>query len=240
MRSRSLALVAGFGLLLVVAIGMRGTASFSGVRWLPDWTLPRSTAKPPQATLPPPPSAAPARVPKPAAPLEIGPILLVVAAVVVIIVALLVLRWWLRRRRHLALEAMDATIGGLPLAKEPEPDAPVLRRGFDLALHVLDTEREPRDAIVKAWLGLQDAAEDSGIRRAPAETPTEFTSRIRGMVVSDERSVVSLLRWYHWGRFGDHPATEQDVASARASLESLAASWRDESAPVDRGRGEPR
>ena len=38
-------------------------------------------------------------------------------------------------------------------------------------------QRDPADAIVRAWLGLQETAEESGIVRHPAETPTEFTSR---------------------------------------------------------------
>ena len=93
------------------------------------------------------------------------------------------------------------------------------------ALQTLDEEREPTDAIVRAWLGLQDTAAESGIVRGPAETPTEFTSRILGRVFADDRAVRTLLRLYLRSRFGDHPATATDVQAAREALQALADSW---------------
>ena len=108
---------------------------------------------------------------------------------------------------------------------EPEPDAPTIRRGFAHALAILDEEREPHDAIVKAWLGLQEAAEESGIQRRGAETPTEFTLRIIGRVPTDRPAITTLLNSYLRVRFGEHPATDADVETARAAFRTLAASW---------------
>ena len=49
--------------------------------------------------------------------------------------------------------------------------------------------------------------------RRPAETPTEFTSRILGRAFADDRAIRTLLRLYLRTRFGDHPVTADDVAA---------------------------
>ncbi len=118
-----------------------------------------------------------------------------------------------------------ATTSEPPIEPEPEPDTPALRTGIELALQVLDEQREPADAIVRAWLGLQETAEESGIVRAPAETPTEFTSRILSRALTDDRALRTLLRLYLRTRFGDHPVTTDDVAQVRAALRELVATW---------------
>jgi hypothetical protein len=233
-RVRALPVVIVLALLIVVAIGLGGSPVLGGVRWLPGFSVSQGgtqTAGPTQA---PPPETTQGATP--AAPLGANLVLIGVVVIIVLLVAGVLVRRALRRRRLVAEEAIAATIVELPRGVAPAPNAPALRRGFDLALHVLDTEREPRDAIVKAWIGLQDAAEDSGIHRSPAETPTEFTSRILGRVAADERAITTLLGLYLGVRFGDHPVTPADLARARLSLESLAASWRDET-PADQKRG---
>jgi hypothetical protein len=108
---------------------------------------------------------------------------------------------------------------------EPEPAVPMLLSAIELALQTLDEEREPGDAIVRAWLGLQQTAADSGIVRDLAETPTEFTSRILSLASADERAAGTLLRLYQRTRFGDRPATAGDVEAARGALRTLAATW---------------
>jgi hypothetical protein len=226
-RRRSLPIVVALGLLLVAVIGTGGSPVFRGARWLPWLNLPQGTP-PAGSSKAPQPTGQFTQGPSPTAPLGVNLVLVGVAVLIVILVALILVRRAVRRRRRFAQEAIAAAIVDVPSTAAPVPDAPVLRRGFDFALHVLDVERQPRDAIVKAWVGLQDAAEDSGIGRGPAETPTEFTSRILGRVVADEEAITTLLRLYLGVRFGDHPVTENDLARARVSLESLAESWRDD------------
>ena len=115
----------------------------------------------------------------------------------------------------------------------------MLRSGIELALQVLDEQREPADAIVRAWLGLQETAEESGIVRQPAETPTEFT------VADPERApspttgrLRTLLRLYLRTRFGDHPVTGEDVAAVRAALQELVRTWPDAGSSPDAGLAE--
>ena len=112
---------------------------------------------------------------------------------------------------------------------------PALRTGIELALQVLDEQREPADAIVRAWLGLQETAEESGIVRRPAETPTEFTSRILSRAFADDRAIRTLLRLYLRTRFGDHPVTTDDVAAVRAALQELVRTWPTPEVPAGAG-----
>ncbi len=106
---------------------------------------------------------------------------------------------------------------------EPEPER--LLTGVECALAALDQGLEPGDAVVRAWLGLQETAEESGIARRKAETPTEFTSRILGAAFVDDGAVRTLLRLYLRTRFGEHPVTPDDVAEVSEALQHLVSSW---------------
>lgn len=208
----------------VVAIALQGAPVFSG----PRFVLP--AAVPPSA---PAPSIRSGGSPAPVeAPHEVRLDLswLLIAVIVLAVLAGLALLWrWLRRRIRLPLPALPGDLGGTAEdagpAPEPEPEPETVRRGLTRALEVLDEHREPRDAIERAWLGLEEAADDSGVHRLPAETPGEFTARILGRVAADREAGRSLLNLYLRVRFGDAPVTEADVAAARSSLEALRASW---------------
>jgi hypothetical protein len=130
---------------------------------------------------------------------------------------------------------LATTTSELPIALEPEPSTPELRTGIELALQALDEQREPADAIVRAWLGLQETAAESGIVRRDAETPTEFTSRILSRAFGDDRAVRTLLRLYLRTRFGDHPVTADDVATVRAALRELVRTWPTPAVPAAAG-----
>ena len=138
-------------------------------------------------------------------------------------------RCWNGRPTRAALSLNSAAVAATPAVPsepEPEADTPALRTGIDLALQALDEQqRDPADAIVRAWLGLQETAEESGIARRPAETPTEFTSRILRGALTDDRAIKTLLRLYLRTRFSDHPVTQADVADVRAALQELLRTW---------------
>ena len=215
--------------LVVAAAGIAGTTHFTGPRWLPHWRLSGNTQK--RHTLLSVPSTLPPRnsVRNTAASFPLGTVLLwIVVSIAIVCIVLLFWRWWARRpsrsatTRHSVAIATTSEVQAQP---EPEPDMPALRTGIGLALQVLDEQRDPADAIVRAWLGLQETAEESGIVRQPAETPTEFTSRILSRAFADDRAIRTLLRLYLRTRFGDHPVTTEDVAAVRVALQELVRTW---------------
>jgi hypothetical protein len=217
------------GILVVAASGVEGTARFTGPRWVPHWnTSPASPA--PQRAPSLPRASLPAATSGRGSNVALAGILLwVVIGLAVLIIAIFIWRWLMRRtprsRRGDLGNGQALTVSPTVVVPEPEPEAPAIRRGVEQALRLLDDDREPADAIMRAWLGLQQTAEDSGVVRTAAETPTEFTSRIMGRVFADDSAIKTLLALYLRTRFGDHPVTAADVAAARAALQGLADSW---------------
>jgi hypothetical protein len=219
----------GLGLLVLIGAGAQGSATFTGLRWVPDFSPPTNMPVFPtnlrtdRAT---PPPQAGHHI---STTIDLRPIVWIIAGIAVLVAVLLVVRWLLRRqpRTAEAIQAPEVSAAEEAVAEQEaaEPSTPVVRRGLRQAIDDLASEREPHDAIVKAWLGLQDAAEEAGVRRRLAETPTEFTRRILARVPADIDAVDVLLHCYLQVRFGDHPATNADVDRVRQSLESLAASW---------------
>jgi hypothetical protein len=217
--------------VLVGAVVLGGSPRFAGPLWLPGVTIPGMPTRSPQPrpSLPPLPDRGQGSGP-------LAPVLFaVLLAVITAFILFLVLRVVRARLRRPSIPAL-AGIEGEPLitsaevTDEPEPDAPVMRHGLQSALDALNDEREPSDAVVKAWLGLQEAAELSGVQRRSAETPTEFTTRVITRVHADEGAARELVDVYQAVRFGGHPITRHDVEQARDAIERLLASWHEPSA----------
>ncbi len=232
-RSVPIAVCAGLGLVVVAATALEGVPVFTGPRWVPDLSVPVRTVPPATAR-----GGAPSGVPLPAQAagpgFPLGTIVLWLAVAAAVAIIVLLMRRWLRLRRSRARWALR-DVGPLTAddpALRPVPDAepadePTLRRGIEEALRQLDEQRDPVDAVMRAWLGLQQTAEESGISRRSAETPTEFTARIMAGVFTDDRAIQTLLKLYLRTRFGDHPVTATDVERAREALEGLASTWND-------------
>ena len=233
MRSRrTLVICTLAGIVVVIASAVGGAVRLTGPRWVPDWNpTPEPMSPPPGLSLPQATQATQVAQDEGGGTLDLGRILLWVAiGIAVVVAAVLLWRWLARRpsRTTAGPREVDVLTAAAPEAApepEPDPDPPVVRRGVDEALRLLDEEREPADAVMKAWLGLQQTAEDSGIVRMAAETPTEFTSRIMRRVFADDRAITTLLTLYLRTRFGDHPVTAAEVARARVALQGLARSW---------------
>ena len=239
---RVLAWCVSLGALVVVAAGVEGGAHFSGPRWVPDFHAGPVVAPPPspQATF-----ATPGPVSQPStAHLPIGTILFWTAVFLVVVLAVVFVLWWRRRAprrrapRPVEAETPPVVAAEVGRAAEPEPDVPVIRSGLEEALLELERDVEPGDAVVRAWLGLQQTAEQSGVARGRSETPTEFTSRILGRVFANDSAgkdaIATLLRLYLRTRFGDHPVTADDVVLVRHALRELVRTW--DSSGVPRGR----
>ena len=226
-RNRALLAVAAAGALLVLAVvgaAVRGP-------WVVEprnfdfgfLTLPQQTP-PPQET----PAAAPTPVLPPASeggtPLDLSWVGLVLAALAAGLIALLLWRLWLRYRRPLP-EAEGARSSSLADPVDQIPDIPVLLRGVEAARLSLTQIVDPTDAVIAAWLSLEEAAASSGVTRHPAQTPTEFTVAILVTTDAAPDATQELLALYHLARFSTHPVTPADVDRASRCLGDIAASW---------------
>lgn len=155
-------------------------------------------------------------------------ILTALMAGLVLVGLVYLVRWLWRHRPRRAVveeEKPESTPAGVLAA---EPDLPTLLRGAQRAESILArTDGEPRDLVMLCWVALEEAAGDSGVRRRPADSPTEFTSAVLRATRADPASVQSLLALYHRARFSSHPITDGDVRAARTAVIRLAGAWRD-------------
>ncbi len=134
-----------------------------------------------------------------------------------------------------ALRALRRRMGWrVPGPAEPEPgrpgdvvlgevSLPAMAEGADAAVEALRTRRlPPRDAIIAAWVALEDAAAGSGVVRDPADTPTEFTLAVLDATPADRGAARTLLGLYLHARFSTDAMSEPDVAAASTAAEVLA------------------
>jgi hypothetical protein len=220
----------GLGVLLVVVViaaaGLAGTPHFSGARFLPQ--VKSGTHGTPPAVKNP--VTAPPATPHQSSGSSNSALWAGVIGLVLVglLVAWLVRRGWLNRRRppvgsltgSASMQAVEVS------APVPPAEPEVLLTGIEHALRALEGERDPGDAVVRAWLGLEETAGESGIQRGPSETPTEFTSQIMRAAFADDRAIGTLLRLYLRTRFGDHPVSADDVSAVRVALQHLVDNWR--------------
>ena len=95
----------------------------------------------------------------------------------------------------------------------------LMRRAAGGALEWLQARSgDPGDAVVLAWLMLEQAAADSGLVRQPHQTPTEFTSAVLAQLRVDAGALDRLRRLYQRARFSGHQVTEDDVQAAQDAL----------------------
>lgn len=138
-------------------------------------------------------------------------IVAVLAIVVVLGVIIAFIRSVWRRPQLVARAAADFVT--------PEvPDELLASSQEQLALLV---EGEPRNAIVAAWLSLETAAAATGLPREPAETSTEYTTRVLHSWDIDPRSLADLATLYREARFSRHALTEEHRRRAMRDLTTL-------------------
>ncbi|GAB3387650.1 hypothetical protein GCM10027568_07600 [Humibacter soli] len=228
---RRIALVVAVCVLGLVVIGgvlVAGPLRAGPPRWLPTAG---PVIPPPPASFPAHTAGTPAPAPQNSTPPEEFHLWLVYALIGSLVLAgvlIYLIRRMLRRSGTITEERaarVAPATAAAPAARTDEPAAPVVAEGIERAIQLLDETREPHDAIVKAWLGLQDAAAGSGVRRHPSETPTEYTARIVTRFGADRDAADTLLSLYQGVRFGSHPVDEETVAVARSCLTRLRESW---------------
>lgn len=211
--------------VLVVAVVLGAAAAG-------PWVL---TGRPTQWRLFPPPDLPPPRPEPTTPPLELEPGqlppalltvvgrgLAVLAGLVALVVLVLLVRHLLGAlaRRGAVPEGPEAGSGAVVLVEGAT--VPRLREGVEAAGRRLDEDVPPGDAVVAAWVALEESAARTGIVRERSTTATELTVQVLDATRADPVATRTLLDLYLAARFSDHPLTAQDVASARRCLGVLA------------------
>lgn len=119
-------------------------------------------------------------------------------------------------------ETGPATTGEV-LAGGLEVDVAELATAVERAEATLSRFAEPGDAVIAAWVVLEDEAGRQGVGRTPAQTPTEFTSALLAHTAAPDDAVATLRGLYQRARFTAHPVSAEDVRLARATLGRIAA-----------------
>jgi hypothetical protein len=151
----------------------------------------------------------------------IGVMIAIIAFIAAAGIAFQLLR---RFRRITAVPEIEAESGS-SFDDIGEARVPYLLRGVEAAHAALAEHAIPADAVVAAWLQLEEAAADSGLVRGPAQTPAEFTVTVLGVTHADASATRQLLDLYHRARFSSHPVGAAEVAIATDCLGRIAASW---------------
>ncbi len=145
--------------------------------------------------------------------------LLIAAGLVLAYLILRRIKWRPRTKRR---GPDDQFLTGHTDAIPPPPD---LDEAVRQAREELVGEAAATDAIVRAWLILEEAASDTGIERRPSDTPTDLTINVLQQTEADEQATRALLSLYHRARFGTQEMDEADKAQAIEHLNTIAAGW---------------
>ena len=148
-----------------------------------------------------------------------GSQLVLIAVLAMIVITLLaILRVAVVRRPRVAPGRRRTVQPAIEEQAIEEPEQ--LQAVLDSEVANLD-EGTPRNAIVAAWIRLEDFAESHGVPRDPADTPAEFVERALATYDLDGAALQRLADLYREARFSTHPLGEAQRAEARACLEHL-------------------
>jgi len=189
---------------------------------VPELSMPEQTTPSSDPSLsPPPPTDQPA-------PTDIRWLGLIAAVLIGLLVAALltiVARHLLALHRERTRARPDALTSGTAAdSLGDDVDLPEIQDAVTLALAHLDGHARPRDAVVAAWVALEEAAERAGTRKDPAQTPTEFAGTVLAATPAPPAAVARLRTLYQRARFTDRPIDRAAVAQAREALADIARS----------------
>lgn len=215
--------------LLLVALGTLAARSDT---WVPPGSAPDPAAvgSPSAAPTTAPTTAPPLPPAPPADPGSRGPLVLVVLVAGVLLllllsglVALATAAGRISWRRRVPGERA-AGLGQGPGAADPSnPLAPAVQR----ALTAVTDQPDAREAVVRAWLLLGEAAAAAGTAPRPAETAGEYAERLAAAHDLPRTSVERLATLYREARFSDHTVVAEQRDAARTELLALQAALAD-------------
>ena len=143
-------------------------------------------------------------------------LVLIAAGVVVLLLAV----WIALRLRALA---RPRTPLADPSGEEPELTPGQARTALETAREHLSTLVDAQDAVIAAWLALERAIAEAGVRRDPAQTTLEFVLAVLGALDLDRAALEELAGLYRRALFDPQPLTEADRDRALTLLDRLTA-----------------
>jgi hypothetical protein len=128
------------------------------------------------------------------------------------VVSLPTLRRWKRNSVSSESEVADVV---------PDGGDEVLHTAVERALLELDDRPDAREAVVRAWLLLGEAAAVAGTPRRPAESAREYARRLAETHRLPSDSLERLAALYREARFSNHEVVPEQRDVARADLFAL-------------------
>lgn len=134
-------------------------------------------------------------------------------------------------RARVAAFAVGGTIGivglfllyrrpGLRPRVEEDPDAR-LDRAIAAGIQELETEPDPRRAVIRAYAGMEHALAADGLPREAPETPLEYLERVLEHVQASKGATAALTGLYEQAKFSSHAIDEPMRREALAALTDL-------------------
>lgn len=229
--------------LLLVTVVVLGAATAAPWRFSPPH-LPTPELTMLQQQTPPSPTATPSPAPQPAdEPAHDNRWIALITAVLLGLLFAALLTLAARKlltilRGQIDTTPDDLTGGTGTTTPDDAVDLPELQDAVTRALAHLDGHARPRDAVVAAWVALEEAAARAGAHRDPAQTPTEFTGTVLANTPAPPAAVARLRTLYQRARFTDRPIDRTAVTQARTALADIARSL-DIEEPADDTTDEP-
>lgn len=159
----------------------------------------------------------------------------VLTAIAVVVLVVLLAAAGRRLRPYLVSDRDDSRDEAGPgeAVDADDLEVPVLRDAVHRARRALVDDVPPGDAVVAAWMALEEASARVGVVREPAQTAGELTVQVLDATRADPTAVRDLLGLYHQARYGSRPVTSDDVVRARADLARLADGLRERADDTD-------
>ena len=98
------------------------------------------------------------------------------------------------------------------------PDAAAVGSDLRRSLADLESERDPRLAVQRAYARMEESLGEIELSRAPDETPTEFTARVLRVLGASAAGASDLTGLFEIARFSDHAMDEDDRRRAIAAV----------------------
>ena len=95
------------------------------------------------------------------------------------------------------------------------PRQPVLRE------RALESESDPRQAVIKAYAGMERALAEDGLPRQPSETPLEYLRRALERLSASTAATTRLTSLFEQAKFSSHAIDEPMRREALAALGEL-------------------